>query len=96
MVKHIVCFKLADNSEEKCLEAKNVLMSMVGKVPTALDIKVGVDFLHSERSCDIILEVIVSDRQALEDYQNDPYHCGKVKPYMHSVRTASYSVDYEF
>ncbi|MBQ7579924.1 MAG: Dabb family protein [Clostridia bacterium] len=96
MVKHIVCFKLGDNSPEKCLEAKNVLMSMVGKVPTALDINVGIDFLHSDRSCDIILEVTLKDRNALEEYQNDAYHCEKVKPYMHSVRTASYSVDYEF
>ena len=96
MVKHIVCFKLADNSEEKCNQAKDVLMSMVGKVPTALEINVGIDFLHSERSCDIILEVTLKDRQALEEYQNDKYHCETVKPYMHSVRTASYAVDYEF
>lgn len=96
MIKHVVCFKLRDNSEEKCLEARNVLMSMVGKVPTAKDIKVGIDFLHSERSYDIILEVIVEDRKSLEEYQNDDYHCTKVKPYMHSVRSASVAVDYEF
>lgn len=96
MVKHIVFFKLKDNSEEKCIEAKNVLMSMVGKVPSASDINVGIDFLHSERSCDIVLEVTVKDRQTLENYQNDPYHCGTVKPYMHSVRSESYAVDYEF
>ena len=96
MVKHIVCFKLKDNSEEKCQEAKNILLSMVGKVPTALDIRVGIDFLHSERSYDIILEVTVNDRQSLEEYQNDPYHCQTVKPYMHSVRVSSVAVDYEF
>ena len=96
MVKHTVCFKLKDNSAEKCLEAKEVLMSMVGKVPTALDIRVGVDFLHSERSYDIILEVTVNNRKSLEEYQNDEYHCTKVKPYMHAVRTSSIAVDYEF
>ena len=32
MIKHIVCFKLKDNSEEKKQEAKNVLLSMTGKV----------------------------------------------------------------
>lgn len=96
MVKHIVCFKLKDNSEEKCIEAKNVLMSMVGKVPTAKEINVGIDFLHSERSYDIILEVVLEDKKALEEYQNDEYHCNEVKPYMHSVRSASVAVDYKF
>ncbi|MBO7151844.1 MAG: Dabb family protein, partial [Clostridia bacterium] len=33
MVKHIVLFKLKDNSAENCLKAKEVLLSMEGKVP---------------------------------------------------------------
>ena len=31
MIKHIVSYQLIDNSLEKRLEAKNVLMSMKGK-----------------------------------------------------------------
>lgn len=96
MVKHIVCFKLKDNSKEKCLEAKEVLMGMKGNVPTLEDINVGIDFLHSERSYDIILEVVVENEKALEEYQKDEYHCTKVKPYMHAVRSASIAVDYVF
>ncbi|MFR1982766.1 MAG: Dabb family protein [Christensenellaceae bacterium] len=42
MVKHIVCFKLKDR--KKCEEAKEILLSMRGKVPTAQEIEVGVDF----------------------------------------------------
>lgn len=95
MVKHIVCFKLKDRSPEKCAEAKEILMGMVGNVPMIKDINVGIDFLHSERSYDIILEVTVDNVKALEEYQNDEYHCTKVKPYMHSVRSASVAVDYE-
>ena len=30
MIKHIVCFKLKDNSLENCQKAKDVLMSMKG------------------------------------------------------------------
>lgn len=96
MVKHIVCFKLKDNSPAAKEEAKRRLFSMQGKVPVIKDIEVGTDFLGSERSYDIILQVTLADRQALEAYQNDPYHCTCVKPYMHEKRSASVSVDYEF
>ncbi len=96
MVKHIVCFKLAEPTEEACSRAKEVLLSMKGKVPMLRDIEVGVDFLHSERSYDVYLSVIVDDRAALEAYQNDPYHCSVVKPHMHAVRKASVAVDFEF
>lgn len=95
MIKHIVCFKLKENSEENCLKAKEVLLSMQGNVPQLRGIEVGIDFLHSERSYDVILQVLLDDAKALEVYQNDPYHCSVVKPHMHSVREASVAIDYE-
>ena len=95
MIKHIVCFKLKDNSIAECEKARDVLLSMQGNVPQLRDIAVGIDFLHSERSYDLILEVVLDDAKALEDYQNDPYHCSVVKPHMHAVREASVAVDYE-
>lgn len=94
MIKHIVCFKLKDNSTENCEKAKEVLLSMQGNVPQLRGIEVGVDFLHSERSYDVILQVLLDDAKALDDYQNDPYHCSVVKPHMHSVREASVAIDY--
>ena len=93
MIKHIVCFKLKDGVDVK--KTADILRSMEGKVPTALKIEVGEDFLHSERSYDIILQVTLKDRNALDEYQNDPYHCSVVKKYMHEVRTASVAVDYD-
>ena len=93
MIKHTVCFKLKPNqSVEKAAE---VLRSMKGKVPTIIDIEVGVDFLKSERSYDIILQVTLLDKKALNDYQNDEYHCLVVKKYMHAVRESSIAVDCE-
>ena len=50
MIKHIVCFKLKDNSLEECEKAANILKSMEGNVPLLRGIEVGVDFLHSQRS----------------------------------------------
>ena len=93
MIKHIVCFKLKEGTDVK--ETANVLRSMEGKVPTALKIEVGEDFLHSDRSYDIILQVTLKDRKALDEYQNDEYHCSVVKKHMHAVRVASVAVDYE-
>lgn len=94
MIKHIVCFKLKDNSKENCEKTRDILLSMEGNVPMLRGIEVGVDFLHSERSYDIILQVLLDSPEALEEYQNDPYHCGVVKKHMHAVREASVAVDY--
>ena len=94
MIKHIVCFKLKDNSKEECEKARDILLSMDKKVPLLRGIEVGVDFLHSERSYDIILQVILDDEKALEDYQNDSYHCSVVKKHMHSAAASSVAIDY--
>lgn len=94
MIKHIVCFKLKDNSLAECEKAKEILLSMQGNVPQLRGIKVGIDFLHSERSYDLILEVLLDSAEALEDYQNDPYHCSVVKTHMHAVRESSVAIDY--
>ncbi len=96
MVKHIVCFRLKDRSAEAKEKAAQMLRSMEGSVPQLRSIEVGVDFLGSERSYDVILTVTLDDRAALEAYQSDPYHAGTVKPFMHAVREASVAVDYEF
>ncbi len=93
MIKHIVCFKLKDNSENACKETADILKSMEGRVPQLKSIEVGIDFLHSQRSYDIILQVTVDDEKALEAYQNDPYHCGVVKKHMHSAAESSVAVD---
>lgn len=93
MVKHVVCFKLKDTGAERCAEAAMVLSSMRTRVPQVKQLWVDVDFLHSERSYDVMLTVLVEDEAALAAYQADPYHCRVVKPYMHAVREASVAID---
>ena len=95
MIKHIVCFKLADNSPEMREKTREILMSMVGNVPSAKKVEVGVDFLGSPRSFDIILQVTLEDRAALDVYQNDEYHCRVVKTHMHAHTVQSIAVDYD-
>lgn len=95
MIKHIVLFKLKDPTAEECQKAVDVLLGMRGKVPQIITIEAGVDFLRSERSYDVALEVTVKDREALDAYQKDEYHCSVVKPHMHAVRSGSVAIDYE-
>ncbi len=95
MIKHVVCFKLNNNTNEEKQAAKDMLMSMVGKVPTILDIEVGTDFLCSARSYDIFLQVTLKDKAALDEYQTDSYHCDVVKEYMHKHVCSSVAIDYE-
>lgn len=95
MIRHIVCFKLKNATEDILRETKEILLSMDGKVDLLKGIEVGVDFLKSPRSYDIILQVLLEDREALDAYQKDPYHCDVVKKHMHEVMESSISVDYE-
>lgn len=95
MIKHVVCFKLKNNSEQECKKAADLLRTMKNKVPIIEDIFVGVDLLHSDRSYDIILEVTLKDMATLDAYQNDEYHCNVIKTYMHSVRESSIALDVE-
>ncbi|MBS7298172.1 MAG: Dabb family protein [Eubacteriales bacterium] len=95
MIKHIVCFKLKDNSEEMLNKTKFILMSMKDNVPTVKDIEVGVDFLHSPRSYDIFLAVTLESREALDEYQKDTYHVEVVKRHMHQVMESSVALDFD-
>ena len=95
MIKHTVCFKLKDDSPEECNKAAQILRSMDGNVELLRGIEVGVDFLHSPRSYDIILQVLLDDEKALEEYQNDEYHCSVVKKHMHSVAESSVAIDFK-
>ena len=92
MLKHIVLFKLKDKSDAAA--TKEILLSMKGRVPEVLDIEVGTDVLHSERSYEIALTVTLADLAALDRYQDDTYHCDVVKKHMHAVREASVACDY--
>ena len=93
MIKHIVCFKLKDGESKE--KAKEVLLSMKGNVPLLRGIEVGIDELRSDRSFDVILEVLLDDFSSLERYQKDEYHCNVVKKHMHAVAEKSISLDFK-
>lgn len=95
MIKHVVCYKFKEPTEENLRKAKEVLLSMVGRVPEVKAMNVGIDILHTERSYDLILEVVLESVAAMDLYQKDEYHCSVVKAYMQEVREASIAIDFE-
>ena len=95
MIKHIVCFKLKNSTDEERRKAAEILRSMEGNVPQLRGIEVGCDFLHSPRSYDIILQVTLDSAEELDAYQNDEYHCSVVKKHMHEAAESSVAIDYE-
>ena len=94
MVKHVVLFRFKKESKNQIEKAKEVLLSMQGNVPTAKQITVQIDELKTARSYDIMLEVIVDNFTALEEYQADPYHCGVVKEFMLTHSESSVAIDF--
>lgn len=95
MVKHVLFVRLQDSSPANCEEVKSLFLSMKKEIPFIRDLRVGIDFLHSERSYDVVLELTVDSREALEQYQQHPYHVNSVKPVIHQKRSGSATVDYE-
>lgn len=96
MVKHVLFVKLKNPGEEECRRIKELFLSMKERIDFIREIQVGVDFLHSQRSYDVALELTVDSRADLERYQSHPYHVEQVKPVVHQMRQGSATVDYEF
>lgn len=95
MITHIVLFKLKDRTEEGVEKAKNLLLSMEGKVEQLRLLEVGVDKIQSERSADIALYTKFDSWEDLQAYQVHPYHANEVAAYMRSVSASVVAADYE-
>lgn len=95
MITHIVLFKLAEPTPATMTKAKELLLSMEGKVPMLRHLEVGVDLLRSERSYDLALYTRFDSMDDLKAYQVDPYHGGTVAPYMKSISSSVAVADYE-
>lgn len=96
MIKHVLMIKLKNRTNEQMLSMKEMLLSMNEKVDVVKQVNVGIDFLNSPRSYDILLEVILDNKELLDDYQKDEYHHEVVKPYVVKNSESIITVDYEF
>ncbi len=92
MVKHIVMWKLSDKAD--AAEIKERLEALAGKIPGLLNIEVGIDFLESEQSADVVLVAELESRDALKAYQAHSEHQAVV-PLVKAAAIARTVVDYE-
>ena len=92
MVKHIVMWKLGDKAD--AAEIKERLEALAGKIPGLLNIEVGIDFLESEQSADVVLYSELESREALDAYQNHAEHMAVV-PLVRAAAVSRTVVDYD-
>ncbi len=93
MVKHIVFFKLKDNSQNSKEEVKNRLLSMDGEIDVLKSIEVGVNFSKEDRAYDIALITEFDSKEDLSTYASHPFH-QKIISYMKSRAKSSKLVDF--
>jgi len=94
MVKHIVMFKLAENTPENLDNAVNALNGMQGKIETLRFLEVGRNYSASERSYDLVLTTHFDDKEGLETYASHENHLPVIK-LIKSLCSHSVVVDYE-
>ncbi|MBN4060727.1 Dabb family protein [bacterium AH-315-I20] len=92
MVKHIVMWTLEDNNDATLV--KTTLEGLKNKVPSIIDIEVGIDFSATDASADVILYSTFTNREGLDAYVNHPEHQAVI-PMMQRVTTSRKVVDYE-
>lgn len=99
MIKHIVFWKLKEeaNGLDKAGNAaaiKEKLESLNGKIEGLIRLEVGMDFLHSAESADVVLYSEFVSKDALAYYQQHPLHQASM-PFIAEARSERRVVDYE-
>ena len=92
MFTHIVFFKL--KNKEQASEARDLLLSMEGKIPQLKGLEVGVDVLHTERSYDLALVTRFDSLEDMDTYQIHEYHVNEVLKYLKPMLESSKAVDF--
>lgn len=95
MVVHIVMFAFKEENKQNNLQkTKQMLEALAEKVPGLLSMEVGVDFMHSERSFDLVLTSTFENKEALSVYATHPAHL-EVVSFIKEVTSIAKVVDYE-
>ncbi|WP_458700403.1 Dabb family protein [Sulfurospirillum sp. 1307] len=95
MVKHIVFFKLEDNSNEHKEYVKNLIMDLKDKIEVIQAYEVGINFSDEERAYDLALISDFKSKEDLQTYATHPLHV-EVVNYLRSKNTVTKVVDYEY
>jgi hypothetical protein len=95
MIKHIVSFKLKDDSKDRAEEIKKALETLPSKISQIKYFEVGVNISDSPAAYDVVL---ISEFDSVEDlntYRLDPEHI-KVTDIIRLYKSDSMVVDYNF
>jgi len=99
MIKHIVFWKLKDEANglskiENAKAIKEKLEALNGQIEGLIRLEVGMDFLGSAESADLVLYSEFENKEALDYYANHPLHKA-VMPFIAEARSERRVVDYE-
>ncbi len=95
MVKHIVFFKLTDNSDKNKELVKNKLLSLKGEVEVLQNIEVGLNFADEDRAYDIALLTDFNSEEDLKSYAIHPFHL-EIVAFIKTVANSSKVVDFKY
>lgn len=94
MFNHVAMFKLKNPGRDEILRVREMLLGLKQQINLIRSLEVGIDLLHSQRSCDLLLLTRFDSIEDMILYQKHPAHV-KVAQYIASIEEASYTVDYE-
>lgn len=99
MIKHIVMWKLKEEAEGRdkrgnALEMKSRLEGLKGKVPSILELELGLQMEPNEAAYDVALYSLFKNKAGLAEYQKHPEHL-KVVEFVKKVVADRKVVDYE-
>jgi len=99
MVTHIAMWKIKEvnnqSKEETAQRIKATLEDLNGQIEGLINLEVGIDFLQSDMSYDVVLYSELADKAALDFYQNHPLHMKVATEVIKPVVISRVVVDYE-
>jgi len=94
MIVHIVMLKFKEeNKENNLIKVKTLLETLPSMIEPLLSMEVGLDFMQSERSFDLVLTTSFKDKEGLSTYATHPEHISVVNV-IKEVTEGSKVVDY--
>lgn len=94
MIKHIVFFKLKEKDTESLNQLVTALRGLSGVIESLRFLEVGIDFLQSPRSFDVVLTTHFDDQAGFDFYRNHPLHQPVIQ-LAQSLCTQLIAVDYD-
>ena len=95
MIRHIVFFKLQDNSQENTNKVKETLLTLKNKISFIKSYQVGINFADEERAYDLALVSDFETKEYLKNYAKHPEHL-KVLSLLKPMLLKTKVVDFEY